>query len=86
MHRTTARASGWYLSVQAVGWSAVALLQLLAGSSLANRVAGELTIGILLLVLLGLSVPLSSWWFYRATRQSSLPRGGAATSPARSGR
>lgn len=87
--RDTARATVRFLSVHAVGWSVVAVLPLLTGSALATRVAGGPTVGLLLFALLGLSVPVSSWWFYRVTRQHSAPAGsgeGAAASPSRSGR
>ncbi|MFE6366008.1 hypothetical protein ACFVP3_39370 [Streptomyces sp. NPDC057806] len=87
--RATARATVRYLGVHAAGWAVVAVLPLLTGSALATRVAGGPTVGLLLFGLLGLSVPVSSWWFYRLTRQHGGPAGsgeGAAASPPGSGR
>ncbi|MGW5638181.1 hypothetical protein, partial [Streptomyces sp. NPDC003832] len=85
----TARATVRYLGAQAVGWSVVAVLPLLVGSTLATRVAGGPTVGLLLFALLSFSVPVSSWWFYRASRQNGEPTGsgkGAVNSRTGSGR
>ncbi|MFJ5775180.1 hypothetical protein [Streptomyces sp. NPDC093094] len=86
--RTTARTTGRYVGAHAVCWSLVAVLPLPAGSSLATRVAGGLTVGGLLFALLAVGTPLSSWWLHRATRgiTERVSAGGADASSSGSGR
>ncbi|MET9411573.1 hypothetical protein ABZX90_38405 [Streptomyces sp. NPDC002935] len=64
-----ARVTSRYIRAHAVAWSVIAVLPLLAGPWLATRVAGGLTVGFLLLALLGLGIPLTSRWFDHATRR-----------------